>query len=1386
MESLTREWERFSLTGKEGVKINLISSLAQPEFILVARFLTRRPINTEAITRTFRPLWRAEKGFVVKDLGDNNALITFQDDVDLERVITNGPWSYDKFLVVLQRIEDDTPLASLSLNLAVFWVQIHGLPLRCMKREIGSRRMSHRSRQANLLHLGASADQAQIEEGTQKEKLTIPSPSVEIPVSPLHADSGPRDFCNMQAGSSFALKDLTNLSDGPSPIHPKPWKRQARQAIDPNQTLSIHLPAKRPGKENMDSHQAQKTQKFMAKENSSEEQTTKAAAVQELSRLVREKDPLVLFVVETGLDEARLEKLIGTMSHGICCIFFINKVPCLGAVYVGDYNELTSIDEKVGGIIHSERQMQDFRDAIDSCGFIDLGFVGEPFTWCNNRLGSATIWERLDRGLATAEWMSMFPNASLHHIDNGTSDHCPLWLNLVATNPAHSSQRRPFRFEEIWLSDLSCRDLVNQAWKHDVRVDSMAIVHDKIRNCRKHLRSWSKNHFANISRELIKKKAWLKEVESLSRRGGDHSRAKVLKHEVTLLYGREEKMWRQRSRNNWLRCGDRNTRFFHQSATQRRRQNFIESLQDNNGVVQTGDSGVAAIFLQYFQELFKTTDLTNLTPILSGVSSVVTREMNANMGKEFIAGEVAFALKQMTPTSAPGPDSMPPFFYQTFWDSIGSDVTNAVLSCLNSGKILRAINHTYITLIPKTQSPTNVTEFRPISLCNVVYKLIAKVLANRLKKILPSIISETQSAFVPGRLITDNIFVAFESFHHMSTQRHGKTGHMALKLNMSKAYDRVEWTYLEAIMLKNGISIHLGLRQGDTLSPYLFLLCTEGLHGLLSQAEISGPIQGLSLCRNGPRLTHLFFADDCLLFCKANTSECDTILQILDSYEYASGQQLNRAKTTLFFSKYKKKPALLKSKIGYGTNFRGGGIDSSPKQARRLIRKFWWGHGEDQKKVHWVSWSKMCQPKSKGGLDFRDLRLFNEALLGKQIWRLYHCRSSLFYRVFKAKFFLDCSILDSRVRIRGSYAWRSLLQARKVVHTGGLWRVSDGSNIKIWGDNWLVGSATGQILSPRHYFPEEATVSCLINQEQHEWKTQLIQHMFLPHEASSILGIPLSSHGSLDTLIWPHTSNGRYSVRSAYHFLMERATRDRPSHSNMEEESSLWKNIWSLKVIPQIKHLVPSPLCEECQRGAEDTLHVLWYCKSTNKIWRDYSFWPLLQASPPRSLAGLISVVMNSKNEADIQYFAATSWLLWNRCNKGRTEQWSPPRDNHRKINFDGAIFTDLNAAGIGVVVRDSAGNPEAALSKMGMTFVIIAALEDPSANLTPYDNIISDTQAEVGSLQWFSFSHVKRKANKVAHVLARKAKDIVDSFLWTQFMPPDVTHVLLKDSFSQ
>ena len=176
--------------------------------------------------------------------------------------------------------------------------------------------------------------------------------------------------------------------------------------------------------------------------------------------------------------------------------------------------------------------------------------------------------------------------------------------------------------------------------------------------------------------------------------------------------------------------------------------------------------------------------------------------MNDNLNREFCANEVDQALKQMAPLTTSGPDGLPPLFYQKFWHMIGPDVTKGVLSCLNSSQVLSSINHTYITLIPKVRNPEKVTEFRPISLCNVIYKLASKVIANRLKLILPSIISDSQSAFVLGRLITDNILIAFETLHHMNSTKIGRDGAMALKLDMSKAYDRVEWVFLEKIMGK--------------------------------------------------------------------------------------------------------------------------------------------------------------------------------------------------------------------------------------------------------------------------------------------------------------------------------------------------------------------------------------------------------------------------------------------------------------------------------------------------------------------------------------------------------------------------------------------------------
>ena len=160
----------------------------------------------------------------------------------------------------------------------------------------------------------------------------------------------------------------------------------------------------------------------------------------------------------------------------------------------------------------------------------------------------------------------------------------------------------------------------------------------------------------------------------------------------------------------------------------------------------------------------------------------------------------------MHPTKAPGPDGMSPMFYQQYWEIVGPEVIKCVLDSLNTGVLPCGINDTYICLIPKVKSPQKITEYRPISLCNVIYKLISKVLANRLKNILAEIIDESQSAFVLGRLISDNVLVAFETMHSINQRRKGKEAFMAVKLDMNKAYDRVEWAYLEAMMRRMGFS----------------------------------------------------------------------------------------------------------------------------------------------------------------------------------------------------------------------------------------------------------------------------------------------------------------------------------------------------------------------------------------------------------------------------------------------------------------------------------------------------------------------------------------------------------------------------------------------------
>ena len=215
--------------------------------------------------------------------------------------------------------------------------------------------------------------------------------------------------------------------------------------------------------------------------------------------------------------------------------------------------------------------------------------------------------------------------------------------------------------------------------------------------------------------------------------------------------------------------------------------------------------GIVSIATKYFKELFSTSCPSGIEEVADLIPRSVTPEMNEQLTKEFQREKVVQAVHSMHPTKPPSPDGMSAIFYQKYWDVIGNDIINTVLNVLNSNASVAPLNQTNIALIPKTNSPTKMTEFRPINLCNVSYKIISKVLANRLKLIISTIISENQSAFVPGRLITDNVLVAFEIMHYLK-KKEGKESYMAIKLDMSKAYDRVEWYFLKKVMERMGFN----------------------------------------------------------------------------------------------------------------------------------------------------------------------------------------------------------------------------------------------------------------------------------------------------------------------------------------------------------------------------------------------------------------------------------------------------------------------------------------------------------------------------------------------------------------------------------------------------
>lgn len=568
----------------------------------------------------------------------------------------------------------------------------------------------------------------------------------------------------------------------------------------------------------------------------------------------------------------------------------------------GDFNEILSRHEKMGGLPRNMRQMNDFREAANFCTIHSLHSVGPKFTWRCNR-GGEEILVRLDRFMASKSWTDWFPASSAVNLKPNKSDHLPILIEVRNFTPKKRHKKKWFKFEDSWLLNDDCIRVVESGWDCTTGSDAFTNIWLKISNTRKLLMDWSKSCFGNIKEEIELVRSKLAFFYNNFFSPPPLESRLDLEIKLNQLLQHEHAFWKQRAKVFWLTEGDLNTKFFHQSAKNRRNRNTIKGLFNDIGDWCTSDEDLEKAILEYYGRLFSSSMPSNIPEAVNLLPKIVTNEMNAALTKQFTKDEIYVALKQMHPSKAPGPDGFSPGFYQKFWPLVGNDVTAAIINFMESDSNIQQINRTHVVLIPKVKTPQCLSQLRPISLCNVLYKMGSKVLANRLKPLLHQLISPFQSAFVPGRLISDNSLIAFEIAHFLKRKNEGKVGYGALKLDMSKAYDRVEWAFLESAMIKMGFqqswvvwimrcirtvsySFILngeakgvvlptrGLRQGDAISPYLFLICAEVLSLMISAAETQNRLHGLKICKRAPSISHLFFADDSFIFFKASTPEC--------------------------------------------------------------------------------------------------------------------------------------------------------------------------------------------------------------------------------------------------------------------------------------------------------------------------------------------------------------------------------------------------------------------------------------------------------------------------------------------------------------------------------
>ncbi|GJV26677.1 retrovirus-related pol polyprotein from transposon TNT 1-94 [Tanacetum coccineum] len=568
----------------------------------------------------------------------------------------------------------------------------------------------------------------------------------------------------------------------------------------------------------------------------------------------------------------------------------------------------------------------------------------------------------------------------------------------------------------------------------------------------------------------------------------------------------EEHFLKQKAKVEWLRAGDSNTAYFHKAVKSRISRSRIEVIMDTSGMLFANEQ-VADAFVNHYEAFHSQSVHTGTFDIKGLFLNTMDNEVALSMVRPMTEIEVKEVIFSMGNDKALGPDGFTAAFFKEAWDIVSKDVIKAVQEFFLNGKLLKELNHTIIALIPKVSSPTQINNYRPISCCNVLFKCISKIISNCIKGSLKVLVSPNQSAFVPGRRISDNILLTQELMHNYHLDR--GSPRCAFKLEIQKAYDTVDWGFLKRILGQFGFHPRMigwiiecvsttsysicvngilhgyfcgkhGLRQGDPLSPYLFTLVMEVLTLMLHRRVRNSNLFTYHRYCSKMKIIYLCFANDLFLFAHGDVESARVIMDALEEFKLVSGLTPSLLNSTTYFCnflnhikvsilqvlpfeegrlpvKYLGVP-LISTRLIYRDcreliekvqNRINDWKNKSLSVAGRLqliklsMRDFLWCQGQMRRGMAKVSWDLLCRPREEGGLGIRRLELFNQALMVTHIWNLL---------------------------VRNmTWGWRKVLQLRPIIREFIWLRVGNGTTVSAWFDQWSHVGPISRITWPNEW-----------------------------------------------------------------------------------------------------------------------------------------------------------------------------------------------------------------------------------------------------------------------------------------------------------------------------